>query len=258
MTRKLTFEPDPRTVNDRHGLMITRGQIEHLGHTALKAQMLVDNSRNTIGFGSNDKFGTFGNPLTSDQKRRAQVSCWGTSFKMLFLEDIGASVRTSDWCDYIFDTMARQEMPEPTDLYAGSRHEARWYESHFASLQGEPTSRRGLFHVWENPKTGKRIHILDRNTAYPFSSSAVRTMIEQRDPSWRQFVPGKLWEFYEWEYPPHLRVALQGEAFPSPEDHPIGTLFVENSDPDTVWQLRADRKWRIHDANESKMKSLGD
>jgi hypothetical protein len=70
-------EIDPLIGNDRVGLMITRGQVEHLGHVALKAQMMLDNGRNIIGFGSSQKSGVLGNPLTPDQKRRAQLGAWG-------------------------------------------------------------------------------------------------------------------------------------------------------------------------------------
>lgn len=263
MGSKREHKADPRIGNDRVGLLITRGQVEHLGHAALKAQMLVDNGRNIIGFGSCQKSGVYDNPLSADQKRRAQIGAWGDAFKMVFLQDIGATDKSTDWGDYVFDRIASNQLPEPTDLYAGSKHEARWYEHHFSSLKGEPSYKRGMFDVWENPQNGKRIHILDRNQFVPISSSEVRSMIERRDDAWKNFVPAKLWNFYEWEYPPHLRAALEieddiGSDLPSAEDYPVGTKAYFNDNPDIMWVLRDDGRWRIRNEKDENAKSLGD
>jgi hypothetical protein len=257
---------DPRISNSHVGMMVTRGQIETLGHGDLKKQMMLDNSRNILCFGSSEKHGVEGNPLTADQKRIAHQGLWGDTFKLCMLQDIGATDRTTDWADYVFSRIKANNMPEPTDLYAGSRREARWYEAHFTSLKGEPTYRRGQFDVWENSETGKRIHILDRQVT-GISSSEVRSLIEQRDPAWKSMVAARLWDFYEWEYPPHLRVAIQIESrtssgipdedFPSPESVPVGTKAIYTTKPDQVFILRDDGKWRLRTEAESR-KSLGD
>ena len=179
---------------------------------------------------------------------------------MIFLEDIGATDRSTDWGDYVFDRIASNQLPEPTDLYAGSKHEARWYEHHFASMAGERSYTRGMYDVWENPDNGKRIHILDRKLHVPISSSEVRSMIERRDPGWRSFVPQKLWDFYEWEYPPHLRSSLEfssPDEFPT-EGYPVGTKAVIADAPDEIYVLRDDGKWRVRPESELTAKSLGD
>lgn len=264
MTRK-KIEIDKRIGNARNGLMITRGQIDHLNHNALKAQMLLDNSRNILGFGSSQKSGEFGNPLSSDQKKRAQQGVWGDAFSIVFLEDIGATDRSSDWADYVFDRISTHQLPEPTDFYAGSIHEARWYEDHFTSMQGQPSFKRGLFDVWEDIKTGKRIHILDRKANLVMSSSEVRTLIERRDSDWKNFVPAKLWDFYDWEYPPELRDAIDlckvaGVYFPTERyaslDYPTGTKGIPVGTDDIVI-LRADGVWRSRTKAEDA-KSMGD
>lgn len=256
-----TIEIDPRIGNDRVGLMITRGQVEHLGHVALKAQMMLDNGYNIIAFGSSQKSGEFGNPLSSDQKRRAQLGAWGDALKMVFLQDIGATDRSTDWADYVFDRIRTNQLPEPTDLYAGSGHEARWYEARFARMNRRCNYRRGLFDVWECPETGKRIHILDRKANLSISSSEVRTLIERRDPAWRDMVPAKLWGFYEWEYPPELRDAIDLERSPSNwpglEEYPAGTKGIAKGLEDEVQILRADGQWRTRSAAEGR-KSMGD
>lgn len=251
---------DPRIGNDRVGLMLTRGQLEHLGHAALKAQMMLDNSRNLIAFGSSQKSGVFDNPLTPDQKRRAQKGAWGDVFSMIFLEDIGATDRSSDWADYVFSRIASHDLPVPTDYYAGSVHEARWYQDRFVRMEGEPQFRRGLFDVWEDPDTGRRIHILDRQANLRISSSETRTLIEQRDPAWKNFVAAKLWDFYEWEYPPELRSAIvlsdDIDAWPGLEDYPVGTKGMRKG-RSTVEILRADGIWRPR-TEADNAKSLGD
>lgn len=259
MARK-KIEIDPRIGTQSVGLIVTREQVQHIGHGAHKSQMIMDNSINIIASGSSQKSGVYDNPLTADQKRRAQQGAWGDLFKMIFLEDIGATDRSTDWGDYVFDRIKSNKLPEPTDLYAGSKHEARWYEHHFASMSGEPSFKRGMYDVWENANTGKRIHILDRKLHVPISSSEVRSMIERRDPNWRNFVPKKLWDFYEWEYPPHLRASLEYdviEQFPS-QGVPVGTKAVAKSDPNTIYILRDDGKWRIRNEADENAKSLGD
>ena len=261
-------EIDPLIGNDRVGLMITRGQVEHLGHVALKAQMMLDNGRNIIGFGSSQKSGVLGNPLTPDQKRRAQLGAWGDAFRIVFLQDIGATDISTDWADYVFDRIRTNQLPEPTDLYAGSVHEARWYERHFAPLDRAPDRVRGLFEVWESPKTGKRIHILDRKRHADISSSEVRALIERRDPRWKDMVPAKLWAFYEREYPPELREAIplpdDMDAWPGLDRYPPGTKGVRAAQldgrlagPPRIEILRDDGAWRPRTAADDR-KSLGD
>ncbi len=262
--KKLTI--DPRISNDHIGLMVSRGQMETLGHGKLKKQMMLDNSRNILCLGSSEKHGVEGNPLTPDQKRIAHQGLWGDAFKLCMLQDIGATDRTTDWADYVFSRIAANNMPEPTDFYAGSRHEARWYEAHFARITDKPDYRRGDFDVWENPETGKRIHILDRQVD-GISSSEVRTLIEQRDDRWKNMVPALLWDFYEWEYPPHLRVAIEVgpdnvshmpvHDFPSRDQVPVGTKAIYADEPERVFILRDDGNWRVRTEAENA-KSLGD
>jgi hypothetical protein len=265
MARK-KIDIDPRIGSKRNGLMITRGQIEQLGHTSLKAQMVLDNDQNTLCLGSSQKSREFGNPLNPDQKKRAQQGVWGDQFSIVFLEDIGATDRSTDWADYVFDRIKSHQLPEPTDFYAGSLHEARWYQEHFAPLTDKPSYTRGLFQVWENEDNGKRIHILDRKTHLGISSSEVRTLIERRDPAWRNHVPAKLWDFYEWEYPPELREAINlpdGDLLDMP-DYPTGTKGIRKETlsygakgADEVLILRADGVWRPR-TEQDDAKSQGD
>lgn len=254
MPRK-EIKVDPRIGNDRVGLMITRGQMVHLGHMALMSQMMMDNSRNIIGFGSSQKSGVHGNPLTSEQKRKAQVGLWGDAFKMIFLQDIGSTDSSTDWVDYVLDRIRVAGMAEPTDFYAGSLHEARWYEERFAPLSGQPSYKRGMFDVWESEDGRHRIHIHDREANIRISASEVRSMIERRDPTWKSFVPAKLWDFYEWEYPGDLRNAISQHDLDMNRDRPVGTKLI--STEGKVFILRDDGVWRERTPEEQN-KSMGD
>lgn len=250
---------DPRIKNDRVGLFLSRNQVKTLGHTTTESQMIMDNSINIGAVGSAQKSGMFDNPLTSDQRVAALKGLWGDLFKIIALHDIGSTDRSGDWADYVFSRIKAAQLPEPTDFYAGSKVEARWYEEHFASLKGEPTYLRGQFAVWENPETGKRIHILDRKVHIPISSSEVRTLIERRDPQWRDFVPQRLWDFYEWEYPANLRAAIDIDAIRMNENYPVGTKgFYGRVNDGVIHILRDDGKWRPRNEDEERAKSLGD
>lgn len=257
-TASTTTHPD----DDRVGLMITRG-FEHLGHSAVKTRMLADNARNIIAFGSCNKSGVLGNPFTADQKRRAQLTVWGRVFKMVFLQDIGAVDRPTDWVDYVMDRIHTNKLPEPTDLYAGSLHEARWYSDFFAPLNCEPSYRIDGWAIYENDDKTRRIHILDREVNIKLSASQVRFLIEQRDPAWHNMVPAQMIDFYEREYPPHLRVGinLPNDRSEWPTDLPVGTKGVtqwDQVDADQVYIFRDDGKWRVRTEAEETAKSLGD
>lgn len=251
---------DPRIGNDRVGLMVSRGQvITEEGHGLLMSYMVMSNSTNIMGYGSAQKSGILGNPLTFEQKKRALQGLWGSAFKLISLQDIGATDRNTDWADYVLDRIRANQLPEPTDYYAGSLHDARWYEERFASLRGDPTYVRGRFKIWEDPGSGKRIHILDRTQGNGISSSEVRSLIEMRVPAWRNHVPAKLWDFYEWEYPGDLRAAIQvkrGEPLPSSDEYPVGTKMLVEGEVG-VYIMRDDGKWRVRTESENT-KSMGD
>lgn len=252
--------PNPLTTNDRIGLMTSRLQGITLGHGALMSQMTLDNSRNIMGIGSTEKSGVPGNPMSPEQRRMSLQGLCGDAFKIIFLRDIGSTDRSTDWVDYVLSRIESAGMPAPTDFYSGSKHDARWYQERFASLESEPSYRRGAFDVWESEDGRNRIHILDRTRHVPISASEVRSLIEQRDPTWRNFVPARLWNFYEWEYPPELRVALDVEdpnmiINGDPKRYPVGTKLV--GDGGEILILRDDGKWRVRTAAENA-KSMGD
>jgi len=253
-------------IENRVGLMITRGQIEHHGHAVLKQRMIRDNGFNIIGFGSCDKFRQPGNPLTAEEKLAAHEILWGDKFSHVFLQDLGATDHPDEWIDYVLSKIRSQHLPAPTDFYAGSKQEARWYTGHFSSLEGEPSYSSGGFEVWEDAVTGRRIHIADRTLGQAYSSSRVRALIEARDPDWQAEVDEKLFRFYEQVYPPGMRVPVEVHTAPQgcksllqalALQHPVGTRVVHTATGE-MQILRDDGKFRTYDPVDETAKSLGD
>lgn len=238
----------------RVGLLISRCQVVHFGHLAQMQRMLRDNPVNLVGQGSAQRHGVKGNPLTAEQKTRAHNALWGPNFRAFRLYDIGATDEPEEWMDYVLSVIRQAELPEPTDLYAGSVSDARWYEGYFTPLSSPGVASENGVMIWENEKTGRRIHIMDRDAAHPFSSSLARALIEARDDRWKDMVPRALWDFYEREYPPHLRQPLD-EIDPT-KVYPMGTL-LRSADEGRILMLRADGKWRERRVSEDA-KSLGD
>lgn len=248
---------DPLIGNGRVGFGVFRIQGLHHRHAALMFRMIADNGRNIVGIGSVQKSGESGNPFSADQRRQAVAGLLGDKMKIVMLQDIGATDEGSEWSDYVFDRIAAAGLPEPTDFYSGSRHDARWYEDRFMPLRGDPDRVNDGVMTWESG--GKRVHIMDRSSGEVISSSEVRAMIERRDPEWKLHVPGILHDFYERNYPGHLRVAVtlaEGDPMPGLETYPVGTKLLAEGMSEVVI-LRADGKWRPRSEAESR-KSMGD
>ena len=70
---------------------------------------------------------------------------------------------------------------------------------------------------------------MDRSVNPMADQAEARALIEQRHPSWKEMVPAKLWRFYDWEYPGHLRVAIEAsDDVPLLMDEvPPGTMFMD-------------------------------
>lgn len=258
-----------------HGLMITRGQVENVGHVALKKIMLSSCEINSIGFGSCEKFGTHSNPFTYEDKKFFHSVHWADKFNVFRLEDIGCA-NGDEWMYYVLQRMREEGLPEPTDFFAGSEQEARWYTGYFGEMINPVQMENHV--VYET--NGKRIHILNRyNIQYDgevISSSLVRADIEKRGNDWKKFVPEILHDAIEERYPPHLRIPV---IFNGNFGYPVGTrLLISKNDinknnnvfgsgviesldnimDDMIMVIkRADGKYRIF-RDESNIKSLGD
>jgi len=228
---------------DRVGLAVMDNAFHH-GHIALLTRMLCACDRAIIGFGSSQAGGTVGHPFTFSQKKEMVEGVFGRDvFTFVSLNDIRAT-RTEDWVNYVLKRIDQMGLPRPTDYFGGSPHDVHWYESAFARTDG-PHERAGPETVYRDPASGRALHLLDRDATGMPSGRQVRELIELRNPEWRHYVPQRLWKYIEMGYPPKLRVALQGDEFPDPGKHPVGTLFQLGEDADApLYELMDDEQWR--------------
>lgn len=234
MTRKTLFHPQPTT--RRTGLVVADFQTLHWGHVNLLSQMAASCDDAIVAIGSVQVFNVGGHPFSYEQKVEMVQTIFPNRFQFLGLHDIDASLETSDWLDYVLSRIDARKLPDPTDYFTGSDIDARYYTNHFAALS-DPAHLEGRVRVHQNAAFDRRLHIVDRSNMP--SGRDIRALIQQRDPQWRQYVPAKLWTFIEQNYPPQLRIAINGRA--DPAQYPVGTRCIENGG---VLVLHDDRKWR--------------
>jgi hypothetical protein len=230
---------DART--GRTGLIVADFQTLHWGHVRLLTQMLGSVDLGIVAIGSTQLHGVGGHPFSFDQKKEMVQALFGDAFRFLPLQDIDASLETSDWLNYVRARIKSAELPEPTDYFTGSAIDARYYTAHFASLD-DPATPSGAGITYRHPTTGRQLHILDRQVHGMKSGREIRFLIENRDSDWQQSVPPLLWPYIEQHYPPHLRTAIRVEATP-PDNVPVGTRCILNATGE-VLALRDDGKWR--------------
>ena len=76
----------------------------------------------------------------------------------------------------------------------------------------------------------------------PYRAAAMveelRSLIERRDPDWRQYVPEAIHDMIEEGYPAKLRVALRGTAFPENPQEGLG-FIREDMNPPIRWEFRS-------------------
>lgn len=231
---------------DRVGLAVMDVQTLHVGHVRLLLQAMSTTALCIVGIGSVKKFGTEGHPFTFEQRVEMIETVFGEgAFRFVPLDDIDASIDNDYWCAYVLKKIAAIGMPLPTDYFSGSRIDAKWYERRFAPLT-TPSYDTAVTQVYEDFASGRRIHIMDRDkTGFP-SGRDVRFLIEKRDDEWRRYVPERLHDFIEWNYPPHLRQAVRADVEPDPAMWPVGTRFLPNraiSAAETL-ELKDDARWR--------------
>lgn len=216
---KNTEHPD--IGSGRVGLIVMEGQLLSKGHMRLLSAMAGDCDIGIVGLGSCNKSGIPGHPFDFVQRKTMIEAVYGDIFRFVQLNDIDA-VETSTWVNYVLHR-SKSGLSEPTDCYVGSEIEARWYRDHF---QAE----------------GRRLHIVDRSKSDIPSARDLRTLVEVRDPSWREHVPARIWNFVERNYPPNLRIAVEAETPPDPSAYPVGTrLKIKDQE---VLELKDDGAWR--------------
>lgn len=245
MASKKEFEDAPHIGCGRVGLAVMRMQPPHRGHMSLINLMRSDCDVAIVAIGSTQLSRMVRHPFTFDQRVDMVRAVFGSGIKPLPLVDIDSNVHTDDWVDYVLDKIRKLNLPQPTDLYTGSTGDAKWYVNRFAKIT-DPMTQVGTIKTYTAPETGRRLHILDRQSSGLPPAEEIRSLIERRDEEWKNYVPARLINYIEWNYPPELRVALTGDTLPDGTDLPFGTRFnLVTKDAQTLYRLHDDGKWRL-------------
>ncbi len=245
MASKKDYEDAPQIGSGRVGLAVMRMQPPHRGHSALINLMRSDCDTAIVAFGSTQISRVVRNPFTFEQRLDMVRAVFGTSIKPLPLVDIDSNVNSDDWVDYVLDKVRKLNLPAPTDFYTGSVQDAKWYVNRFAQLT-DPVQEVGFVKTFTSPDSGRRLHIMDRSQFRIPPAEEIRSLIERRDAEWQQYVPARLVNYIEWNYPPELRVALSGSTLPAAETMPVGVRFaLRDQNGQTLYRLHDDGKWRV-------------
>lgn len=249
MSRKPAFVVPPEALTGRVGLAVAEMQVVHHGHADLIHQMTMICDTVVVALGSCQLHGVPGHPFPFEQRKEMLQILFGDRLKFLALEDIDASVDTDDWWTYVASRIRSNNLPEPTDFFTGSAIDARFYTKVFATLD-DPATTTGRVTTRTSPRTGRRLHLLDRDRTPELKGREIRFLIESRDESWKAHVPQRLWGWIERHYPPQLRVAFKQAGML--ENVPVGTRWKPGRD-EPVQVLRADGKWRpMRDGDEDR------
>ena len=251
MARQDAFQRHPLAQNGRVGIAPVDIQTLHEGHVVLLSHMAMACEVGIVAIGSVGKHGVDGHPFTFEQRKEMVQAVFGDRFKFLPLNDIDASADNGEWIAYVLKKAAGQGLPEPTDCFVGSQIDGkRWYAPHFADMSIDGTLR-GLSMVYETRDHRRRLHVIERERLEMPSGREVRALIEARDADWKDHVPPILHKYVEWEYPPHLRVAVRGEEEPDPANYPVGTRFRSSFDGPLL-ELKDDDHWRPVSSHDEK------
>lgn len=246
MPPRRDYEEAPHIGSGRVGLVVARMQPPHRGHAGLINLMRSDCDVAIVAFGSTQHSRVMRHPFTFEQRVEMIRAMFGPTVKPLPLVDIDSNVNTDDWADYVLDKIRKLNLPEPTDFYTGSVQDAKWYVNRFAQLT-DPMIQVGTTRTYTSPRENKRLHILDRSLLDLPPAEEIRSLIERRDDEWKNYVPARLLNFIEWNYPPELRVALIGSQLPEADAMPVGTRFTLKAadGSSSLYRLHDDGKWRV-------------
>lgn len=247
MASKRDYEEAPHIGSGRIGLVVARMQPPHRGHMNLINLARSDCDTAIVAFGSTQHSRVVRHPFTFEQRVEMIKAVFGNTIKPLPLVDIDSNVNTDDWVDYVLDKIRKLNLPEPTDFYTGSVQDAKWYTSRFAQLT-DPMIEVGFTRTY-TAASGKRLHIMDRALFNLPPAEEIRSLIERRDPEWQNYVPARLTEYVEWNYPPDLRTALALPKLPEADALPVSTrVAIKEGEITKFYRLHDDGKWRAFNA----------
>jgi len=177
------------------GLIVIRAQGFHNGHVALANMAFRECDIVIIAMGSTQESRTINNPWSPKERRTMWEMVFGKSgkhskLKIVELRDIG-SVSKIAWASHVFGKIEGLNLPKPTHYYAGSKHDASWFDS-------------------MNEEFGKdtlQIRILDRLTkSICMSGTEIRKSILDNSNEWKKYVPPVLVEYMESTFPQELKL----------------------------------------------------
>lgn len=160
------------------GLAVMRMQPMHNGHFNLISKMIREMDVVIIGLGSIQESGTVNNPYTPKQRREMVEKVFGptgkhSKIKIVELKDLGACTPIT-WASFVFGKIDGMNLPTPTHYYAGSKHDASWFNS-----------------VNEEFGDGSlEIEIVDRlKESICMSGTEIRKSILSGSSDWEEYVP---------------------------------------------------------------------
>lgn len=178
------------------GLAVMRMQPFHNGHYALISKMMQEMDTVIIGLGSIQESGTINNPFTAKHRREMIEKVFGktgkgSKIKIVELKDLGAVSKIA-WAMHVFGKIEGMNLPKPTHYYAGSKHDASWFDS-------------------INTEFGENsidIKIVDRlRDSICMSATEIRKSIIDETDEWKDFVPPVCVEYIENNFPEELKLS---------------------------------------------------
>ena len=178
------------------GLAVMRMQPMHNGHYELISRMMKEMDTVIIGLGSIQESGTVNNPYTPKQRREMIEKVFGqtgkhSKIKIVELKDLGAVSKIA-WAMHVFGKIDGMNLPKPTHYFAGSNHDASWFNS-----------------VNEEFGDGSlEITIVDRlRETICMSGTEVRKAIIDESDDWKEYTPPVVVEYIVNNFPHELRLS---------------------------------------------------
>lgn len=199
---------------NRVALSIMRIQPLHKGHTTIINSMIEDFETVIVGVGSTQKQREKWDPWTFEERKQMLKNVYGDRLKIVQLQDLGTTEGSNTWADYVLEKIKKLGMAAPTDYFTGSQADARWYTNRFF-LEGvskwnitEPYSStiyEGNGMYYSNGYL-REMHIVDRAKNPVPPATDLRTFMELRDDSWKEWVPAVNWGLIESTFPEEFKV----------------------------------------------------
>lgn len=193
------------------GLAVMRMQPMHLGHYALIARMMQEMDIVIIGLGSIQESNTINNPFTPKQRREMVEKVFGptgknSKIKIVELKDLGAVSKIA-WSMHVFGKIEGLNLPKPTHYYAGSHHDASWFNSINTEF-GENTLE---------------IKIVDRiKETVCMSGTEIRKAIMDETDEWKEYIPEVVVPYIVENFPQELKLSTNIDVMAEKE------LFEKN------------------------------